>query len=119
MCRQAGSLPSRCRAVGSRHRRDGGIGSDSPEGRADGGRKTMFEQIFDEYRKAVESSFEVQREMYRRWMNGLPVKPPEAAAGGAASELKEQIHSYRKEWSRTLAETMEQHREALNEQYKQ
>jgi len=32
--------------------------------------------------------------------------------------VKEQIRSYQKKWSHTLAETMEKHREALNEQYK-
>ncbi len=78
----------------------------------------MFERIFDEYRKAVESSFEMQHELYRQWMNGWPVKPPQGAAGVPAGDVKEQIHSYQKKWSRTLAETMERHREALNEQYK-
>jgi len=37
----------------------------------------MFEQIFEEYRKAVDSSFKVQQEMYRKWMNLWPVKPPD------------------------------------------
>ena len=37
----------------------------------------MFEQIFDEYRKAVDSSLKMQEEMYRQWMNGWPIKPPD------------------------------------------
>jgi len=77
----------------------------------------MFEQIFDEYRKAVESSFKMQQELYRKWMNGWPVKPPDVAAADRPA-VKEQIRSYEKQWSETLAETMEKHREALNTQYK-
>ena len=47
------------------------------------GRWAMFEQIFDEYRNAVDSSLKIQQEMYREWMNGWPVKPPDVAAGGS------------------------------------
>ncbi len=78
----------------------------------------MFEQIFDEYRKAVDSSFKVQHEMYRQWMNGWPVKPPDVAKSVDRGMIKEQIRCYQKKWSQTLAETMEKHREVLNEQYK-
>lgn len=77
----------------------------------------MFEQIFDEYRKAVESSFRMQQDMYRQWMNGWPVKPADVAAGGAGAEVRDRIHSYQKNWSRKLAEAMERHRESLNDQY--
>lgn len=78
----------------------------------------MFEQIFDEYRKAVDSSFKMQQEMYRQWMNGWPVKPPDVATGGDQEAIKDQIRSYQKKWSQTLAETMDKHRESLNDQYK-
>ena len=77
----------------------------------------MFEQIFDEYRKAVEASFQMQQQLYRQWMNGWPVKPPDVGAVDGPA-VKEQIRSYQKQWSETLAETMENHREALNAQYK-
>jgi hypothetical protein len=60
----------------------------------------------------------MQQEMYRQWMNGWPVKPPEATAADDRGAVKEKIRSYQKKWSQTLAETMEKHREALNEQYK-
>lgn len=77
----------------------------------------MFEQIFDEYRKAVEASFRMQQELYRQWMNGWPVKPPDVQVVDRPA-VREQIRSYQKQWSDTLAETMEKHREALNAQYK-
>lgn len=77
----------------------------------------MFEQIFDEYRKAVETSFRMQQELYRQWMNGWPVKPPDVRVVDRPA-VREQIRSYQKQWSDTLAETMEKHREALNAQYK-
>ena len=78
----------------------------------------MFEQIFDEYRKAVESSIEMQQEMYRQWMNGWPVKPPDSAPEPIRGWSRSRF-CYQKRWSHTLAETMEKHREALNEQYKE
>ncbi len=78
----------------------------------------MFEQIFDEYRKAVDSSFNMQREMYRQWMNGWPVKPPDVTKAVDRGEVKDEIRSYQKKWSQTLAEAMETHREALTQQYK-
>ena len=77
----------------------------------------MFEQIFDEYRKAVETSFRVQQELYRQWMNGWPVKPPDVRVVDRPA-VKEQIRSYQKQWSETLAETLEKHRESLSIQYK-
>ncbi len=77
----------------------------------------MFEEIFDEYRKAVDSSFKMQQEMYRQWMNGWPVKPPDVATVSDRGVIKDQIRSYQQEWSQTLAETMEKHRAALNQQY--
>ena len=77
----------------------------------------MFEQIFDEYRKAVETSFRMQQDLYRQWMNGWPVKPPDVRVVDRPA-VKEQIRSYQKQWNMTLAETMEKHRESLNTQYK-
>ena len=79
----------------------------------------MFEQIFDEYRTAVESSFEMQQEMYRQWMNGLPIKPPDIGSGAEQGAAKEQIQGYQQRWSQTLAETLEQHRKVLNQQYEE
>ena len=79
----------------------------------------MFEQIFDQYRKAVESSFEMQQEMYRQWMNGLPVKPSDIAATADNGEFKQRIHTYQQRWNQTLSDTLEQHRKLLHEQYQQ
>lgn len=79
----------------------------------------MFEQIFDQYRKAVETSFEMQQEMYRQWMNGLPVKPPDIGTNVDLKVAKEQIRTYQEQWSQTVSETLEQHREMLHEQYQQ
>jgi hypothetical protein len=78
----------------------------------------MFEQIFDEYRKAVESSLKMQQDMYRQWMNGWPVKFPDGGNGVTGGELREQIVSYQRKWNGTLSEALERHREALNAQYK-
>jgi hypothetical protein len=78
----------------------------------------MFEKIFDDYRKAVESSFKMQQQMYRQWMNGWPVKTPGGAGGVRGGAVEEEIRDYQKRWSSALAEILEQHRETLNNQYK-
>jgi hypothetical protein len=77
----------------------------------------MFEKIFDDYRKAVESSFKMQQQMYRQWMNGWPVKTP-GRAGVQGGAVEDQIREYQKRWSSTLADILEKHRETLNDQYK-
>jgi hypothetical protein len=78
----------------------------------------MFEKIFDDYRKAVDTSFKLQQQMYRQWMNGWPVKTPGEAGGAHGGAAEEQIRDYQRQWSETLAEILEKHRGALNEQYK-
>jgi len=78
----------------------------------------MFEKIFDDYRKAVDSSFKIQQQMYRQWMNGWPIKTPGEAGGTHGGAVEDQIRDYQQRWSETLAETLEKHREVLNAQYK-
>jgi hypothetical protein len=79
----------------------------------------MFEEIFDQYRNAVESSFRLQQDLYRQWMNGLPVKAPEALACANRGGINDQICDYQQKWRETLTATMQKHREALNVQYKE
>ena len=74
----------------------------------------MFEQIFDEYRRMVDSSFKMQQEMYRQWMNGWPVKPPDVTKAVDRGVIKDQIRCYQEKWSQTLTESLEKHREALD-----
>jgi hypothetical protein len=78
----------------------------------------MSEDIFEGYRKAVASSFTIQQEMHRRWMNGWPVQRPVVKHDVDQGSVKEQVLSYLEKWSRTLAETLEKHREVLHDQYK-
>jgi hypothetical protein len=78
----------------------------------------MFETIFDDYRKAVDSSFKMQQQMYRQWMNGWPIKTPGEAGGAQGEAVEDRVRAYQKRWSETLAETLEKHRETLNAQYK-
>ncbi len=79
----------------------------------------MFEEIFDQYRSAVESSFRLQQDLYRQWMNGLPMQPPEVAARADPAAIKEKVSDYQQRWRETLMATMEKHRHALNLQYKE
>jgi hypothetical protein len=78
----------------------------------------MFEKIFDEYRKALDSSFAMQQEMFRQWMNGWPAKKGLEPARDGQESVEEQVRSYQKQWSETLAETLNKHREQLDAQYR-
>jgi len=77
----------------------------------------MFETIFDDYRKAVDSSFKMQQQMYRQWMNGWPVKPPGEAGATDGGSVQDRIRAYQQQWNETLAETLGKHREILDAQY--
>ena len=78
----------------------------------------MFEQMFDEYRKAVDSSFKVQQDMCRQLLNGWSVKPADVTKALDRGAINDQIHGFQRKWSHTLVEIMEKNREVFNQQYK-
>lgn len=80
----------------------------------------MFEQIYDTFRKATESSFQMQQDMLKQWMSGWP-NPMQNIGGGAvpsASMLEDQVKAYQKQWLETFTNSLNKHREALDAQYK-
>jgi hypothetical protein len=73
----------------------------------------MLDQVLDNFRKASESTVQMQQDMYKKWMSQWPTTPP--ASGGAWSE---QMQTFQKRWLEQVTELMTKHREKLDSQYK-
>jgi len=73
----------------------------------------MLDQVFDNFRKASESTFQIQQDLFKQWVSQWPTTPP---ATGAA--FAEQAHTFQKRWLDTVTDMMNKHRESLDSQYK-
>ncbi len=71
----------------------------------------VFEQAFDNLKKAAEANVEMQQEMFRKWTSGWPGFPQPQSA------WLERIQKFQKEWGKTVKEVLTRHREVLDEQY--
>ena len=60
----------------------------------------MFDQLFESFRKASESSLQAQQEMFKQWMQQWPVSP--AAGTGASPEW---ANNLQKRWLESTKET--------------
>ena len=71
----------------------------------------LFEQTFENMRKAAESNIEMQQELFRNWNANWPGFPqPENA-------WLDRVQKFQKEWSKTFTELLNRHRKVLDEQY--
>jgi hypothetical protein len=71
----------------------------------------LFEQAFDNMRKAAESSIEMQQELFRNWNATWPGFPK------PQSDWLERVQKFQKAWAKTVKELIARHREVLDEQY--
>ncbi len=71
----------------------------------------VFEQAFDNVKKAAEANVEMQQEMFRRWTSGWPGFPQPQSA------WLERVQKFQKEWGKTVKDVLTRHREVLDEQY--
>jgi hypothetical protein len=72
----------------------------------------VFEDAFENLRKAAEASIEMQQELFRQWGAGWPgfAQPQNAWV--------ERAQKFQKEWAKTVKEVLSKHREILDEQYR-
>jgi hypothetical protein len=77
---------------------------------------TMIDQVFDNFRKASESTLQMQQELFKQWTSQWSGAAPTPA--GTPAALAEQAHSFQKRWLETVTELMNKHRESLDAQYK-
>jgi hypothetical protein len=73
----------------------------------------MLDQVLDNFRKASETTMQIQQEMLKKWMGQWPTTP--ATDGNAWAE---QAQTFQKRWLESVTEIMNQHREKLDAQYK-
>jgi hypothetical protein len=73
----------------------------------------MFDQLFDNFRKASESSLQAQQEMFKQWMQQWPALP-KGGTGGSA----EWSSNLQKRWLESMKETLNRHREVLDTTYR-
>ncbi|MFO0787823.1 MAG: hypothetical protein U0805_00095 [Pirellulales bacterium] len=71
----------------------------------------LFEQAFDNMRKAAEANIEMQQELFRKWNNSWPGFPQPQSA------WLERGQRFQKDWAKTVKDLFSRHREVLDEQY--
>jgi hypothetical protein len=93
----------------------------------------MFDQMLDNFRKATESTLQLQQEMFRNWttqwtqgmgatssplmpgMPGMPSMP--TMPSGMGNAWVDQIRAFQKSWVNSVTEMLEKHRKSLDSQY--
>ncbi len=83
----------------------------------------MLDQVFDTFRKASESTVQMQQELFKQWTSQWPVPGASGLTSpvpGAASATAwaEQVQSLQKKWLDQVTNTLNKHRETLDTQYK-
>jgi hypothetical protein len=73
----------------------------------------MLDQMFDCFRKASESSLQLQQEMFKQWAQQWPAMPVNAAGTSA-----EWFQTFQKRWIEFMADSLNKHRESLDSTYK-
>jgi hypothetical protein len=76
----------------------------------------MLDQVFDSFRKASESTLQMQQELFKQWTSQWSTGMPSPA--GTPAAWAEQAHTFQKRWLETVTELMNKHRESLDSQYK-
>ena len=72
----------------------------------------IFDQAFEGFRKAAESTLHLQQETFRQWVSFWPGFPKPQAEWAA------RVQKFQKEWAQTVAEMTRKYQEAWDTQYK-
>jgi hypothetical protein len=75
--------------------------------------RIMLDQMFETFRKASESSLQMQQEMYKQWAQQWPSMPLNAAGVSA-----EWVRTFQKRWIELVTDTLNKNRESLDSMYK-
>ncbi len=70
-----------------------------------------FEQVFDSFRKATESTLHMQQDFFRQCFSAWPAPPTPQAA------VSERFQKFQKEWSKAAAEFLRKWQESWDRQY--
>ena len=78
----------------------------------------MFDQVFDNFRKASETTLQAQQNLFHQWMSQWPMFPMDSTAPATKGVVSEQARSFQKQWTDTVTALMTRHCEALDAQYR-
>ena len=71
----------------------------------------MFDQVFDNLRKATEASVQLQQDLFKRWISLWPGVPASPAPAG------EQVLQFQRKWGEIVGELVGKQRESLEAQF--
>lgn len=79
----------------------------------------MYDQVLDNFRKAAESTMQLQQEMFRNWTQQWAQMPiPGASTLNPAAGWADQVRTFQSQWTTALSDMMAKHRETLDTQYR-
>jgi hypothetical protein len=73
----------------------------------------MFDQLFESFRKASESSLQAQQALFKQWAQQLPLAS--SSVPGAAGP---RIAEFQRRLAESMTETLNRHREVLDSTYR-
>ena len=74
----------------------------------------MFDQLFENFRRASESSLQTQQEMFKQWAQQWP-SPSLNGGGGGASD---QARAIQKRWKEVATNALQEHHEVVDASYR-
>jgi len=81
----------------------------------------MLDLVFDNFRKATESTIEFQHEMFRQWNRQWAQAPGVSKMVGAPfadpGAWAEQFHEFQNYWAKSVTELLKKHKDTLDAQY--
>jgi hypothetical protein len=72
----------------------------------------MFDQVFENLRKATETTVQMQQEAFKKWVSLWPGTPPAMPAWGP------QFQQFQKKWAEVVGDQMKRQREGVEVQFK-
>jgi hypothetical protein len=76
----------------------------------------MFNQVFDSFRRATETTLQAQQDLFQQWMSQWPMFPgAPAESTGATSE---QVRNLKAQWTESVTALLTKHCESLDAQYR-
>jgi len=81
----------------------------------------MFDQVLDNFRKATESTIQLQQEMFRQWSRQWAQTPGVSEKATATfadpGAWAEQFDEFQKYWAKSVTELLKKHKATLDAQY--
>jgi len=72
----------------------------------------MFNQIYENFRRATEATVQLQQEMFKTWINLWPGNPDSSPGWG------EQMQQFQKKWTELVGDMLKRQREVSGVQFK-